>query len=86
MKSWYKALEDIVWLTQLGLNILLPLVICLGGCWWAVVNWNWSEWLYLPAVVLGLATGAQNFWQFAKERMDRTKKEQSPRVGFNTHR
>ena len=32
VKGWYKALEDLVWLTQLGLNMLLPLVMCLGGC------------------------------------------------------
>ena len=31
VKGWYKALEDLVWLTQLGLNMLLPLVMCLGG-------------------------------------------------------
>ena len=29
--GWYKALEDLIWLTQLGLNILLPLVLCLGA-------------------------------------------------------
>ena len=33
MNGWYKALEDLIWLTQLGQNILLPLVLCLGGCW-----------------------------------------------------
>ena len=26
-RGWYKALEDLVWLTQLGLNLLLPLVL-----------------------------------------------------------
>ena len=31
VKGWYKALEDLVWLTQLGLNMLLPLVMCLGA-------------------------------------------------------
>ena len=85
LKGWYKALEDIVWLTQLGLNMLLPLVLCLGGCWWAVTNWGWPEWLFLPAVLLGLAAGAQNFWVFCKERLDRTKKEKNARVGFNSH-
>ena len=30
LKGWYKALEDLVWLTQLGLNMLLPLVMVLG--------------------------------------------------------
>ena len=58
MKGWYKALEDLVWLTQLGLNMLLPLVMCLGGAWWAVNNWSWPEWVFLPAILLGLAAGA----------------------------
>lgn len=75
MKGWYKALEDLVWLTQLGLNMLLPLVMCLGGAWWAVNNWSWPEWVFLPAILLGLAAGAQNFWYFAKEHMDRTKRK-----------
>ena len=75
MKGWYKALEDLVWLTQLGL----------AGCWLAVERWNWPEWLFLPAVLLGLAAGAQNFWVFCKERLDRSKKEKNHRVGFNSH-
>ena len=57
MKGWYKALEDLVWLTQLGLNMLLPLVMCLGGAWWAVNSWSWPEWVFLPAILLGLAPG-----------------------------
>ena len=74
MKGLYKALEDLVWMTQLGLVMLLPLVMCLGGCWWAVNRWGWPVWLYLPAILLGLAAGAQNFWQFAKGRLRRAKK------------
>ena len=85
VKGWYKALEDLVWLTQLGLNMLLPLVMCLGGCWWAVSHWGWPMWVYLPAVLLGLAAGAQNFWVFVKERLDRSKKDKPRRTGFNSH-
>lgn len=85
MKGWYKALEDLVWLTQLGLSMLLPLLLCLGGAWWATNRWNWPLWVYLPAIFLGLAAGAQSFWQFAKERMTRAKKERPRRMGFNSH-
>ena len=85
LQGWYKALEDLVWLTQLGLNMLLPLVLCLAGCWWAVEHWGWPEWLFLPAVGLGLAAGAQNFWVFCKERLERSKHEKNHRVGFNSH-
>lgn len=69
LKGWYKALEDLVWLTQLGLNMLLPLVLCLAGCWWAVEHWGWPEWLFCPLWVWGLSPGrrtsgcsARNGW------------------------
>ena len=68
-----------------GFNLLLPLVLCLAGCWWAVEHWGWPEWLFLPAVGLGLAAGAQNFWVFCKERLERSKHEKNHRVGFNSH-
>ena len=51
----------------------------------ALKGWYKAEWLFLPAVLLGLAAGAQNFWVFCKERLDRTKKEKNDRVGFNSH-
>ena len=85
VKGLYKTLEDLVWLTQLGLNLLLPLVLCLGGCWWAVNHWGWPMWVYIPAILLGLAAGAQNFWVFAKEHLKRAQKDKPRRVGFNSH-
>lgn len=48
-------------------------------------SWSWPEWVFLPAILLGLASGAQNFWYFAKEHLDRAKKEKPKRVGFNSH-
>lgn len=85
MKGLYKALEDLVWLTQLGLTMLIPLVLCLGGCWWAVTNWGWPAWLYLPAILLGLASGAQNFLAFSRRLTRRAQKDENTRVGFNSH-
>lgn len=85
VKGLYQVFEDLVWLTQLGLNMLIPLVLCLGGCWWAVNNWNWPLWLYLPAILLGLASGAQNFWLFAKARIRRSQRKPEDRMGFNAH-
>ncbi len=84
MKGSYKALEDLVWLTQLGLNMLLPAGHVSGRC---MVG---GEQLELAGMGVpaghpagGLAAGAQNFWYFAKEHMNRTKKEKPKRVGFN---
>ena len=39
----------------------------------------------MPAILLGLASGAQDFWYFAKEHKKKKKKEKPKRVGFNSH-
>ncbi|MCI2047501.1 MAG: AtpZ/AtpI family protein [Faecalibacterium sp.] len=85
MDSWMKALGNIVWLTQLGLSILLPPVICLWGCAWLVNSRGAPAWLYVPALVLGLGAGAQNFWKFAKMMMKKAEKQNGPTARFNRH-
>lgn len=86
LKEIYKALEDLVWLTQLGLSIMMPPLLCLGGCWWAVARWGWPEWLYIPAVVLGLGSGAQSFAAFSRRMIRRARKgTPGSRTGFNNH-
>ena len=85
MKGLYKVLEDLVWLTQLGLTMLLPLVMFQGGCWWAVTRWGWPMWRHLPAVLPGLAAGGQHFWEFARGRLARAPTDQNRRCGVNSH-
>lgn len=46
---------------------------------------GWPMWVYIPAILLGLAAGAQNFWVFAKEHLKRAQKDKPRRVGFNSH-
>ena len=55
------------------------------GWYKALEDLVWPMWVYLPAVLLGLAAGAQNFWVFVKERLDRSKKDKPRRTGFNSH-
>ena len=45
----------------------------------------WEHRIEMCIILLGLASGAQNFWYFAKEHLDRAKKEKPKRVGFNSH-
>ena len=85
MKGWYKALEDLVWLTQLGLNMLLPLVMCLGGCWWAVSHWGWPMWVYLPLCCWGLPPGRRTSGSSSKSGSTAPKMDKPRRTGFNSH-
>lgn len=86
MKQLYTALEDLVWLTQLGLSMLTPLVVLLWLACWLVETHGWPMWIYLPAIVLGLACGAQSFWQFSRRMLKRAKNQKDkPPAGFNRH-
>lgn len=81
MKGWYKALEDLVWLTQLGREYAAAAGHVPGRC--LVKGGEQLELanrVFLPAILLGLASGAQNFWYFAKGHLDRAKKEK-PKPG-----
>ena len=86
MKQLYTALEDIVWLTQLCLSMLLPLVALLWLAYWLVEAHGWPMWIYVPAIGLGLGCGAQSSWQFSRRMLKRAKDQtQKPPAGFNRH-
>lgn len=83
MKGWYKALEDSVWLTQLGLN-MPPLVMCLGGAWWRWNSWSWPEWVFPLTILLGIfAWGAELRWLHVRSTWTVTPKGKTEAVGSN---
>jgi hypothetical protein len=86
MKGWMDALGNIIWLTQLGLSMLLPPVGCLWICYVLVNSFGAPIWIYIPLLALGIAAGAKSFWDFYKILMKRAadKKEGGP-LYFNRH-
>lgn len=86
MNGLYKALENLVWVGQLGLSLLMPLVLCLALCWWLNTSVGVGGWVYLPGLLLGLGAGGVNFRDFARRWLKQTQKEQKDRpAGFNRH-
>ena len=39
---------------QLGLSLLMPLLMCLGGCYLLVTKLSFPIWVYIPGFILGL--------------------------------
>ena len=89
MSDWMQALSDLIWLTQLGLSALLPPVLCMWLCSWLVNSKGAPGWLYAIFLLLGLASGAQNFRRFFarwRRQAAKNKNENSRFVNFNEHR
>ena len=88
LKGWYKALEDLVWLTQLGLSVALPLALFLGGAVWLHNSRGWGSWVIWVGLIIGLSSAVSGFRQSLKamEQMSRHRdKKDPPPISFNEH-
>ena len=82
-----KNLSLVVWLTQLGLSVAVPL---LGFVWlgiWLRSSCGWGLWALLTCVALGVILAVNGLRQSLK-LMDRLANDDSktpPAVSFNEH-
>lgn len=83
-----KEFNLLIWLTQLGLSIALPLAgFTLLGVW-LHNSIGWGQWTVWAGLVLGLICAVNGFRDSlrAMERMSKSKKDPGPPpVAFNDH-
>lgn len=82
-----KNLSLLVWLTQLGMSVALPLA---GFVWlavWLRQRFDLGVWVIVIGVAVGLICAADGLRSSLKamERMSQDKKEKEPPVSFNDH-
>lgn len=83
-----KDLNLLVWLTQLGLSVALPLAGFLIFAVWLRQSCGWGAWVVWACLVLGLISAVSGFRSSlqAMKMMSRDrKKEDPPPVSFNEH-
>lgn len=64
-KGWFSVLKNLSFLTQVGVSIAAPIVLCLLLANWLVMRCGWGTWVFVVAAVLGIGGGVSAFWQFA---------------------
>lgn len=89
MKDMYQAARHLVWLTQFGLSIAVPLVVSILAAVWLQKTFSLGSWVIVVGVLVGvfgavsgLVTSLRAMDRQAGEREDRSKK---PPVYFNRH-
>ena len=83
-----KQYQLLIWLTQLGLSVALPLTgFILLGVWLHTAK-GWGVWVVIVGLVLGLICAVRGFLDslHIMEQMGRGKNEQKPPAhSFNKH-
>ena len=82
-----KNVNLLIWLTQLGLSVAVPLAgfIFLGI--WLHDTLHWGQWTVWVGILLGVSTAADGLRQSIKamERMSGKKEKKDSPVSFNDH-
>ena len=84
-----KEFNLLIWLTQLGLSVALPLAGFVFLAVWLNRAWGWGNWVIPVGLVLGLISAVNGFRNSLKamDFMAKDKKTpEPPPVSFNEHK
>lgn len=85
MKNWSKILRNFSLMSQLGLSLTVPLLLCLFLCSWLVNRFAVGAWVYLPGFILGMGSSAVTAWKLYRSAVGSERKEGRGRSSFNRH-
>ncbi len=87
-----RTVRELVWLTQLGVSIVCPVVLCLFGAIWLRDRFGLGNWVLFLGIALGLGGAFSAGAAFARDvsflnRPGRGKRSRSkkPPISFNEH-
>ena len=82
-----KDLTLLIWLTQLGMSVAIPLALFVMLGVWLHNDLGWGSWTVWTGLGIGLCCAVTGFRDSLKamERMSRNKKKAPPPVSFNEH-
>lgn len=86
MKNSVRFFTGITLLSQFGISLTAPLLICLFLCSMLTTHTGLGIWIYIPGFFLGLGSSAMTAWKFFQYVMKKNQtSEQATGISFNEH-
>ncbi|WP_026506517.1 AtpZ/AtpI family protein [Butyrivibrio sp. MC2013] len=89
MDKWGKALTYIMYVGQLGLDLMMPVLLCVAGCYFLNTRYGVGSWIYIPGFFFGLGAGFITFWKFytrvVMKGLEKTDKDKRAPVSYSKH-
>ena len=85
MKQWTGFFKQITLLTQFGLSLITPLLMCLAGSWFLTSKTGLGAWIYIPGFFFGLGGSAMVAYKLYLGMMKEEKKKKKDIISFNRH-
>ncbi|MCR4590622.1 MAG: AtpZ/AtpI family protein [Lachnospiraceae bacterium] len=81
-------LNNLTLIGQLGLSLVVPVILCIMGCFFLVSHGLTGSWIYIPGFILGIGASfmtAYKFYLYATKGKHMKKKTERKGVYFNRH-
>ena len=86
MKNWSELIKNLTMLTQFGLSLITPLILCIGISWYLDTHKGIGGWIYIAGFFFGLGgSGMFAYKTFKKVTGKTKKKDNSKGISFNRH-
>lgn len=86
MKQWSELVKQLTLLTQFGLSLITPLLVCLGACVWLIGHTGLGGWIFIPGFILGLgSSGMVAYKLYLSVTKSQEKGERKKKTSFNRH-
>jgi len=87
LKPWAKTFRSLAWLTQLGLSIAAPPLLCVWVCLRLQSRFSLGSWVVILGILLGLGGSISSAMTFYRMMMRRQNGRSAPKRpdAFNDH-
>jgi hypothetical protein len=73
-------------LSQFGLSLIMPVLMCMFACYLLVSKLSVGAWVFIPGLILGIGASCMTAFKFYQSVTGKQKKNpRSKGIGFNRH-
>ena len=86
MGSLMRIVKYLAWLTQFGLSVVAPLLLCVLGSVWLRNRFDVGGWIVVVGIFLGIGGAVSGLWSSLKQINREAKQEdKKDSISFNDH-
>ena len=85
-KDFFEISKNLAMLSQLGLMLLTPLVMCIVICWLLNRYLGVGAWVYIIGFFFGLGGSFMSAYKLYLNEKNKNSRDNRTRAAFNSHR
>ncbi len=88
MQKWNDIFKQLSMLSQFGLTLIIPILMCTGFCWWLTTRFGIGGWVFIPGFIFGLGASfmtAYKFYQYQTKGKRKLSEEKKNKHSYNSH-